>query len=568
MRVKKQSYLGVGIAGVAVVLAGCVLPIAGGTSAPKRPNVVVVYIDDMDFDELAPYDYHTFPCYTGSRAAGVYNPPDNDAYFMQTHWHARGERTWFDNPRQYTPNLERLEKEGMRFDRFYVTSTVCTPSRYSLLTGRYASRCPSLSAPPGHPVKNILWNTPIAPQETSLIKDLNQQGYTTALFGKWHNHFYDPGAKKPYTWENIYPDIAPNANARDPAVLEKIHAGYQRAVNHLRGNVGFDVVGRLYPGNIHQSGLPAGLRNNNLEWMTQGVLDFINEPHATPFFLYFAINLPHRQNSVEENHSDPLSTPNGFLDEAPHPFASRAELMAKMKERGVDPRQFCSTWIDASIGSILDALERQGIADNTLVLVLSDHQSRGKFTCFEGARVPAFAIWPGRIPAGSVSTRLCANVDIAPTLLALAGGVAKPGEMDGRDLLPILEGRPVPDWRSHVRIETGYTRALVSNSWKYILNDPPPSVLKKMEQDKFDALKSNRPRTIGWDGGPSETPWGVRYGVDAEFPAYFDREQLYNLATDVFEQTNRVKEVQWAELLAEMRTLLRKQENREPCFPE
>lgn len=550
-----SKYAGLGMVAAFMALQGW-----AGTPA-ERPNFVIIYIDDMDFDELEPYDVHTFPCYTGAWEAGVYNPPDKDAYFMQTHWQAPGERTYFKNPRQYTPNLNRLEKEGMRFDRFYVTSTVCTPSRYSLLTGNLASRCPELPRPDGSDLKNILWNTPLAPFEDNLAKELNQLGYTTALFGKWHNHFYDPGAKKPYTWQNIYTGIAPDADARDPAVLKKIHDGYQRAINHLKMNIGFDVAGRMYPGNIHQSGLPAGLRHNNLEWMTEGVLDFLKNPGEKPFFLYFAINLPHRQNSVEENHANPLATPEGFLKEAPHPFASRAKLMAQMKERGVDPQQFCSTWIDASIGSILDTLDRQGLSKNTLVLVLSDHQSRGKFTCFEGARVPAFARWKGHVPAASVSKALCANIDIAPTLLALAGGRGSAEKMDGRSLLPVLDGSPPADWRTNLLLETGYTRALVSNHWKYILNQPPKNVLDLMEADRKKSQAENVPRTVGWDGGPSKTKWGIRYGADAEFPAYFDREQLYNLDSDVFEQTNLAKDVQWAEPLESMRALLQRQEH-------
>lgn len=554
MRMKKNSWFGIGMSGaVAVGVFG--LPTTD-SAAPSRPNFVVLYVDDIDFDEMEPYDHRTFPCYTGAWEAGVYNPPEKDAYFMQTHWHARGERTYFKNPRQHTPNLKRLAQEGMRFDRFYVTSTVCTPSRYSLLTGNFASRCPALPQPAGNDLKNILWNTPLAPAEDNVVKQLNKLGYTTALFGKWHNHFYDPAAKKPYTWQNIYTGIAPDADARDPMVLEKIHAGYQRAINHLQTNIGFDVAGRLYPGNIHQSGLPASLRHNNLEWMTEGVLDFLKAPGENPFFLYFAINLPHRQNSVEENHSNPLATPRGFLEKAPTPFASRAELMAQLKERGVDPQQFCSTWIDAAVGAVLDRLDESGLSENTLVLVVSDHQSRGKFNCFEGARVPAFARWKGIVPSGSVSEALCANIDVAPTLLALAGSPDTKGKMDGQNLLPILRGKNPVDWRKELLLETGYTRALVSNPWKYIQNNPPKSVLDLMAADRKRSLAENVPRTVGWDGGPGKTKWGIRYGADAEFPHYFAREQLYNLTSDIFEQTNLISNADAASAAREMRALL------------
>ncbi|VGO21980.1 sulfatase-like hydrolase/transferase [Pontiella sulfatireligans] len=506
-----------------------------GARPARTPNVVMIYVDDMDFDELKPYDYRKHPCYTAAWETGAYQPPQDDRYFEALHWHPPGERPYFENPRQYTPNLERLARAGMRFDRFYVTSTICTPSRYSLLTGNYASRCPALEPAKEGAVKNIRWNTPLAPNEDSLVKKLNRSGYTTALFGKWHNHFYEPGAAKPYTWETVYEGVERDDDARDPKVQSLIDEGYARAIAHLKGNIGFDVVDRFYAGNIYQLGLPKDLMKNNLEWITEGVVEFLDQKHEQPFFLYWAINLPHRQNSVLENNSDPLATPAGFLEKAPEPTVSRAQLKAIMKERDVDPQQFTSAWIDAQLGAVLDQLKQSGLDENTLLLVVSDHQSRGKFTCYEGARVPAFAYWPGRIPAGSINTDLLANIDIAPTVLALAGAELEAEGMDGENILASLEGKPNSAVRDSLLLETGYTRAVVSKDWKYIHNLPPQHVLTALEKDS-----KNTPRTTGWDGAPGSTKWGVRYGVDAEFAAYFDTRQLYSMESDWLEQTNLV----------------------------
>jgi arylsulfatase A-like enzyme len=554
----KRFFSGYAAAGLSAALA--VSRSAAAEAPVTKPNFVVIYVDDMDFDELTPYNEKKFPCYTGAREAGCYNPPDSDNYFVQTHWMLPGERTWFENPKQYTPNLDRMVREGMQFNRFYVTSSICTPSRYSLLTGQYASRCPALKKTSGQTLPNIRWNTPITPGEDNLVKQLDRLGYTTALFCKWHNWFYDVGAEEPYTWERIYPEIDRDADPRDPAVLAKIHAGYERAIRHLKENIGFDVVGGLYAGNIYQSGLPHSLQSNNLEWDTRLALDFLKQqPSDQPFFLYFPINLPHRQNTAFELKEDPLATPDGLLEKAPQPFASRDDLLARMKEHGVDPQQFCSTWIDASVGAILETLADRGMTDNTLVLFISDHQSRGKFTCYEGVRVPAVAFWPKTVPAGSVCTDLCANIDIAPTLVALAGGKV---DADGQDLSPVLKGKTPAGWRSSLLLEVAYTRALVTPRWKYILNNPPPFVIRKMEEDRMASIKEGRRRHIGWDGERSgDTAWGVRYGVDDEFPAYFDREQLYDLNADVFEQTNLVNEAGANEARAEMRILLEKEMN-------
>ena len=181
------------------------LLLAGFVNAQKqKPNVLLIYVDDLDFDELNTYEYQKLPCYTTAWKSGVYQPPAADAYFQQAHWHRKGERPYFENSRQYTPNIDKLAKEGMMFNRFYVTTTICTPSRYSLLTGNYASKSSALPSAEKGSVKNIRWNTPITPADETLIKKLNKCGYTTALFGKWHNHFYGPEATKPYTWETIY----------------------------------------------------------------------------------------------------------------------------------------------------------------------------------------------------------------------------------------------------------------------------------------------------------------------------------------------------------------------------
>jgi len=110
-----------------------------------RPNIVLIYVDDLDFDELSVYDYRQFPSYTGMLAAG-YSLDHFPLPLLQNGFFTRHDETRaFEDPRMLTPNIQKLADQGAIFTRFYITSPVCTPSRYTTLTGRLASRNPQLT---------------------------------------------------------------------------------------------------------------------------------------------------------------------------------------------------------------------------------------------------------------------------------------------------------------------------------------------------------------------------------------------------------------------------------------
>jgi len=526
---------------------------------PKKPNIILVLTDDVDFDELSAYDYRTFPCYTGAWAAGKYRGPDQDSYYKQVHWMEKGERPYFPNPLQWTPNLERLAKEGMVFNRFYSTTSSCTPSRYSILTGRMASSNPSLvaSTAPTEPL-NILWNSPLAPDETNIAKQIKKLGYTTALFGKWHNSIYRVGESKPYTEEKTVFGVALNDDPQDPEVLDKIRKGHADAVDHLTKNIGFDKAGALYTGNKNRIGLPLKLQAHNPEWIFHEALNFIDETRDRPFCLYICLTLPHRQNSIAENNEDPLATSDGMLSQRPTEVPDRESLKKLLVEHGVSPQNFSSTWIDACVGALLEKLDKLHLAEKTLVIFTSDHQSRGKNNCYEGCRVPMIMRWPEVIPAGSKNNDLCENIDLVPTFLDMAGSKSPTADCEGKSLLSILQGKPTSDWRQYLCLEAGYSRAVVTENWKYIANRPPASVKIKMESDKQASLKENRPRILGWDGiNNGENKVGIWFGADVDFPAYFDGDQLYDLNKDPFEQDNLAADPNYKSELDKLKGLLK-----------
>ena len=527
-------------------------------AAEQRPNIVLMYVDDLDFDQVSIYETEKFPSYTGAKVTGnlkALNPitANQNGRFLKT-----GEMSWYKNPTVLTPHVSRLASEGVVLDRFYLTSSTCTPSRYSLLTGRYTSRSPKLvqETPPGTtPI--IAWNSHLDPDENNLAKDLKAAGYKTGLVGKWHlNDYdipeidfaagYDGHHARNGTGKNLRPFqlvgsyFQPTADYGDPAVQKEIRRIYDVMQTRVKRISGFDVVDRLYYANYGELPLPKHMKAHNLEWLTEGALEFIDENKDEPFFLYFSITAPHGQYFEDWMQKDWRVTPAGMLSEKPNGMPPRASVLRRTQEAGLPLQNSMATWIDDSLGALLGKLDECGLSENTIVLFLSDHQSRGKLAVHEGHRAPGVIRWPGHAAPGTREGRIVSNIDILPTLLEIAGTQPPPDAVtDGRSLVPIL-GNKDADWRDSLLLETSYSRAVVSKDWKYIAHRPPQDVLDKMEADRIAAEKQGCRRHVGWSGRTTNpaSGLGVRFNADQDFPHYFDPDQLYDLNSDVFEQQN------------------------------
>ncbi len=527
--------------GAAMLAAGTAVTAAAKTA---RPNIVLFYFDDLDFDELGVYDPLAFPTYSGAREKGLFREDMNP-------WLA-----YLDSPAIHTPTIDGLAQDGARFDHFYVTSTICSPSRYALLTGRYASRSDGVCRdfPPGGPA-NVVQNAHLGPGESNIAKRLKAQGYATGMVGKWHNSDWDGphgGRVK---------GVAPDADPRDPKVAAAIREVYDRGVNYIRERLGFDYVSRVYLQNKEALGIPRALQVHNLEWLVEGALEFIDAHHEAPFFLYFASTTPHGWvGSADFLKADPCATPAGMLDTPPKGMPPREDTARRARAAGVKGRLVEATWFDDAVAAVLGRIEKLGLAENTLVLFISDHQNRGKRTLYEAARVPALARWPKRIAPGQTIGSLCANIDVAPTLLDACGAPTPAGaDMDGRSFLPLLTGRgdSVP-WRESLLLEVAYARAVVTKDWKYIALRYPPKLR--------EAIGQAEPKTYAWDGTAKRVTAGNRwnkkgavyipYGANKDFPGYFDPDQLYDLKHDPYEQKNLAEDPACAERLAEMKALL------------
>ncbi len=494
-----------------------------------KPNIVLIFADDLDFDEIGVYKPTAYPCRTGA-------------------WR------YYPDPRMLTPHIDSLSRDGALFSRFYVTTAICTPSRYSLLTGRQASKSPGFlqDYPPGT-LANLRWNTPLHTDEFHLVKLMNAAGYRTGMVGKWH--LGDPVGR--------LQGVSEDADARQPDVAQKIRVQYERAPAYLRQEIGFDFAERIYLRNKEALGLPKALQHHNLEWIVEGALTFIEQNQDHPFFLYAPLTVPHSQYDAiygEFSNADPLATPAGFLDRRPDVQPPRETIYERLAEKGIDKRNAMATWIDDGVGAILKKLDDLGLAENTLVLFISDHQSRGKYNCYEGARVPCLMRWPAQIRAGRRIDALCANIDIPPLLAQIAGIDIEQDGIDGRGFLPLLIQERLPaDWRQALLLQCVYSRALVTDRYKYIANRPPQEVVDAMEKERQQYTQSGRLRTIGWDGRANPHDWGevgIRYVADIDFPCYFDYDQLYDLQTDLFEQVNLALHPDHEQTLQRLQSLL------------
>lgn len=473
---------------------------------PKRPNIVCIMPDDTDFMWLS--------CYGGITP---------------------------------TPNIDRIADEGMRFDNMTCSASACTPSRYTYLTGHYAGRCPDphfLSENPLDEPYSVAWNTVLNDEMPSLCRVLQAHGYRTGLAGKWH-------VGRPRS-EMALPDLPAEADLDDPEIDGKLREYQKVLVDEVRRTGGFDYAASVVWGNNESFPIEA-LQEHNLEWITEGALDFLDAcTEDEPFFLYVTPTAFHGPPHDRSYRQDPHYTQGGKLDALSDAHPPRSEMEDRLAERGLpfNHDTVGITWIDDQVGAILRKLEAMGVSQDTWVIFKVDHNTEtGKGTCYQkGIRIPMVMRWPGRIEPGSITGARLQNIDFVPTVLE-AAGIDLPLDMrvDGVSWMPLLDG-DTDSLHDDLFFEFGYTRAVWAGKWKYIALRYPQRLLDAMAAGDLDEAPNHT----------NQRMQGQMNVAIAAYPHYFDPDQLYDTEADPDAQHNLADDPAYAEVLERMKSRLQR----------
>ncbi len=378
-----------------------------------------------------------------------------------------------------TPALDQMVAHGLKFTNFYANCPVCSPTRAALLTGCYQERVGVPGVIRTHPENS--WGK-LAEDAVLLPEVLSEAGYQTALIGKWHLGLTSED------WPN--------------------HRGF----DHFQGFLG-DMMDDYYDHRRHGNNYmrlnreeidPKGHATDLFSnWACEYLLEQSKRAERKPFFLYLAYNAPHT----------PIQPPADWLAKVktrePEMTDKRAKLVALIEH------------MDAGIGKVMQTLNQTGLANETLVLFTSDNGGQsnvganngplreGKGTMYEGGlKVPAVAVWPGKIHPGTVTEQIAITMDLFPTICDLAGADATTA-VDSISILPTLLGQPQTGDGSNprdlffVRREGGLQfnglciRALRRGDWKLVQNSPyAPWELFNLKNDPLEQqdLSSKNPQ--------------------------------------------------------------------------
>ncbi len=460
-----------------------------------------------------------------------------------------------------SPNLDRLAREGVIMENTYVVSPVCTPSRYNCLTGNYASRATNQSFlnktnhEEGQTV--IQWNTFITEKDKILPHELKDLGYITGMVGK--NHVIE--AKGLYNFPNF------NADANDPEVKHKVTENY-KIVQKAILNSDFDYADGIYNNNPDFIGVEE-LAVQNMDWIAEAGLKFIEQNKDKPFFLYFATTIPHGPSNAERSWlADPKITAKGYLDKAPDVLPPRNTLTKRLREAGITGRGKENVlWLDDALGALIDKLEEDDLLDNTIIFFFNDHGQHAKGTLYQGGVHDPCIVWRSKgFNCGNASDAKVMNVDFVPTILDFAGGKDVNQHFDGFSFKPVLDGKSINS-RESLYFELGYARGVMKDDFKYIALRYPDYASNWSAAQRDSCLiaynKTREFRNMQIVNRDPKKPFShlevVPGGGQAEhesygkLPGYFDNDQLYNLETDPGELNNLANNPDYQKKLMEMK---------------
>jgi arylsulfatase A-like enzyme len=477
-------------------LLGCLLMFGGSIvygqeNKKQKPNIVLIYTDDLGYGDLG--------CYGTSALS--------------------------------TPNIDRLAKNGVRFTNAHATSATCTPSRFSLLTGKYAWRKEGTGVARGDASLIIPVST------TTMPGMLQKAGYNTAVIGKWHLGLGDAsgadwnGKIRPGPMEIgfNYSFIIPATGDRVPCVFVEDHevvdldkndpikVSYTGPVdpNAPTGKSNPELL-KMHPSHGHDMTIVNGVSRigymsggKSALWKDEDFADilvqkadmYIGQQKSKPFFLYF-------------------STHDIHVPRMPHArFAGKS---------GMGPRGDVLLQLDWTVGQLQAILEKNGLLENTLIIFTSDNGQviddgykddaveklgnhkpagiyrGGKYSAFEaGTRVPFIVSWKGTIKPDQTNTALFSQIDLYASLADLAGGVIPEGQApDSKNNLPVLLNQSNQSREFLVEQSVNSTLSLVMGHWKYIEPSRGPEMNKETNTELGNLPE---PQLYNLNDDPGET---------------------------------------------------------------
>ena len=461
----------------------------------------------------------------------------------------------------YTPTIDMLAANGMKFTNAHHPVSVCSPSRYTMLTGKYSGRCEGeeylAKFPPGTPTRTEN-NCELKPGEAHLGSILGENGYNTGFVGK--SHIMEHDILSTGNWASYgLQSYALTDDPYTPSVSAKMkhnHDVYQEIVR----SYGFDYADGIYMANVKELKNDA-LNIHNLEWTVDKARKFIEQEQDNPFFLFFSTTLHHgpvpwgtRDGEYWSSFdADPRLTGEGFIDTTWEFMPTRQEIQDTYVAEGYQERDAYTLLLDEGIKAIYDKIVELNLDDNTLILFIPDHGMwrHGKATCHDfGLKVPMFVYWQGVISSGMIYDGLIQTIDFLPTILDIAGIDLPPDfETDGMSLKSILETGS-GEAHSSLFAELGYSRAVKTKDWKYIAIRYPEDVQDKI--DNGETFPGYQDRILEYPSLTNNKHLG--HFAAQNNPHYYESDQLYDLNADSAETINVFD--QHPGVLQEMRELL------------
>jgi arylsulfatase A-like enzyme len=450
--------------------------------------------------------------------------------------------------RYHTPTLNKLASESLILGNFHAVTPICTPSRFSLLTGSYPSKSKATFQSYRLKLEGAAvpeFDAQLTAGDMTLPKRLKEMGFRTGFAGKDHvveHRDY----QLPLTINGSSGGVAGKTSLYDPGVPAKLEADRQTAIAGLQA-VGFDEVYSVFPNNALE--LPVKeLQAHNLDWIVDGAKRFIDGNSNEKFFLVVSLTIPHGPlNPANSWNADPRITPYGYLSEAPNVLPARSTLTSRVNAAGF-PGTENYLWLDDSIAAILDALQSKGVKDKTAIFVIGDHGMAAKGSIYRsGSHTPAFVNYRNR--RGYIS-QLLANVDLPPTIAEMLGGSFAG---DGVSMLPVLEGSSAPV-RQHVYMELGYARAILTNEWQYI-------AVRHTNYIRQRAAERGFPLAHWPNHGNLHI---LERQVMPLFPNYLDLDQFYDIQADPKQQTNLFGQPQYQAVIDQLRAVMAEEAAKTP----